>query len=137
MYMNSVSNPTVLIEIGAEGGSIKILARTGSAETTEYSVQLRDQTLTFLSKDEGDNVIRRDSAWSTRWEDVIVSLGRWPWPMLVPMYVDADYAARVLAAVSEYRGRDGQQARTSAIGRWQEACRESAGKQRGVEFDGA
>jgi hypothetical protein len=126
--MNGVDQPVVIVDIGAEGGSIKVLARMGPAGTTEYSVQLRDQTLTFLSKDEAGDIIRLDTAWSTRWEDVIISMERWPWPMLVPMYVNADYAERVLAAVSEYRGQDGQPARASAIGRWQEACRENVGE---------
>src|SRR5450759_3850176 len=27
---------------------------------------------------EADNVIRRDTQWSDRWDDVIASLGRWP-----------------------------------------------------------
>lgn len=121
--MNGGKEPTVVVEIGAEGGSIKVLKRAGAGGAAEYSVQLRDQTLTFLSDDEGRAKIRRDSAWSETWDDVIQSLGRWPWPMLYPRSVDPDYRARVLSAAQHYKGRDGQPARESGIQRWTKACR--------------
>jgi hypothetical protein len=41
-----------IIEIGAEGGSIKVLRRTAGDGSPQYSVQLRDQTMTFLSEGE-------------------------------------------------------------------------------------
>jgi hypothetical protein len=63
-----------IIKIGAECGSITVVARTGAGGVTEYSVRLRDQTLTFLAEDEADNVIRRDTQWSDRWDR---SMGRW------------------------------------------------------------
>ena len=122
-HVSGVNDSVVIIQIGAEGGSITVVARTSAGGVTEYSVRLRDQTLTFLAEGEADNVIRRDTQWSDRWDDVIASLGRWPWPMLVPLQVHSDYVDRVLLAVEQYRGRDGQPARESAVDRWKEACR--------------
>jgi hypothetical protein len=100
-----------------------VLKRIAAGGAVEYSVQLRDQSLTFLSDDEGGGEIRRDSAWTESWKDVIKSLGRWPWPMLYPRSVDSEYRARVLSAAQQYKGRDGQPARESAVERWTKACR--------------
>jgi hypothetical protein len=120
--MSSLTEPTVIIEIGAEGGSIKVLASTAKDGAVQYSVQLRDQTMTFLSGDEAGPEIRRDSAWTESWEQALKTLSKWPWPMLYPMYVHPDYRERVLSAVERYRRPDGQPARESAVERWKEAC---------------
>jgi hypothetical protein len=120
--MSNSGADIVIIEIGAEGGSIKVLKRTVANGAAEYSVQLRDQTLKFLSEDEGGSEIRRDSAWSESWPDVIKSLGRWPWPMLYPMSIHPSYRERVLAEVEGFRRSNGQPASESAVRRWKEAC---------------
>ncbi len=118
----------VIIRIGAEGGSITVVARISAGGDREYSVRLRDQTLTFLSNDEAGAEIRTSTAWSERWDDVVTSLGRWPWQMLVPLYVHADYADRVLSAVRGFKGRDGRPASASAIEMWAEACHSHEGE---------
>jgi hypothetical protein len=118
-----MSEESVIVEIGAEGGSIKVLARNVNSGTAEYSVQLRDQTMTFLSEDEAGPEIRRDSAWTPSWEEVIRTLGQWPWPVLYPVYVHPDYRGRILSEVERFRRPDGHLARASAIERWHEACR--------------
>ena len=115
-------NTEVIVEIGAEGGSIKVFSRSTADGSLEYSVQMRDQTMTFLSGDEAGPEIRRDSAWTKSWDSAIKALGRWPWPMLYPMYVHPEFRERVLVGVHQYRGRDGQPARESAVKRWVEAC---------------
>jgi len=48
--------------------------------------------------------------------------------MLVPQFVHADYADRILMAVKEFRGRDGKAVRESAIERWAKACRPGQGE---------
>jgi len=111
-----------IIEIGAEGGSITVLSRLSATGTKEYSVQLRDQSLTLLSEDEGGGEIRRDSLWTENWNEVVKTLGRWPWPMLYPLYVDPEYRERILAAVRGFTRKDGQSAGASAIDRWKRAC---------------
>lgn len=110
-------------EIGAEGGSITVVARPGEGGVTEYSVRLRDQTLKFLKGDDGGGEIRRDTAWTDSWDEVVTALGRWPWPMLAPVSVQAEYAERILAAVLSYRGRDGRPANERGVRRWREASR--------------
>jgi hypothetical protein len=123
--MTYLTEPTIIIEIGAEGGSIKVLGRPASDGAVQYSVQLRDQTMTFLSGDEAGPEIGRDFAWTTSWEQVVKTLGKWPWPMLYPMYVHPDYRERVLSEVERYRRPDGQPAKPSAVERWKEACNPS------------
>ena len=114
--MSIGNGQTVIIEIGAEGGSIKVLARTGADGKPEYCVMLRDQTFTFLAEDEAGNVIKRNTEWTESWDDAVAALGRWPWPRLSPRYVDPEYRARVLAAAREYMGRDGRPVDEAAIG---------------------
>ena len=111
-----------VLEIGAEGGSIKVLARTNAEGNTDYRITLRDQTLTFLSKSESEDLIETTTEWASDWDAVITSLGRWPWPMLVPVRIHPDYAARILAAVESFRDRRGCPASKKALNRWQEAC---------------
>jgi hypothetical protein len=117
-----MSNPEVIMEVGAEGGSIKVLSRSADDGAAQYSVQLRDQAMTFLSNDEAGPEIRRDYAWTASWEQVVKTLGKWPWPMLCPVYVHPDFRERVLSQVKLYRGWDGQPARASAVERWKKAC---------------
>jgi hypothetical protein len=120
--MKDIDELNPILEIGAEGGSITVVSRPSPGGPPEYSVRIRDQTLTFLPTEEGGNQIRTQTAWSTDWNDVVNSLGRWPWPMLAPVRVDPAYAERVLAAAQQYRGRDGQPARPSSLERWARIC---------------
>jgi hypothetical protein len=119
--MNLARELTIL-EIGAEGGAITVVCRLGIGGTPEYSVRLRDQALLFLSQDEADHEINTATEWSSNWDHVVKSLGRWPWPMLVPLTVRLDYAARVLAAVVAYRDRGERPVRPEAVRRWSKAC---------------
>lgn len=111
-----------VLEIGAEGGSIKVLARTNAEGSTDYRVILWDQTLTFLCESESGDLIETTTEWASDWDAVITSLGRWPWPMLVPVRIHPDYAARILAAVESFRDRRGCSPSKKALNRWQEAC---------------
>jgi hypothetical protein len=120
--MSDTATSTVVLEIGAEGGSIRVLKQIAGSGTAEYSVQLRDQSLMLLSGKEGGGEIRRDSVWTENWNDVIKALGRWPWPMLYPMYVAPEYRERVLAEVRMFKSSDGQPARESAVERWTDVC---------------
>jgi|HubBroStandDraft_1064217.scaffolds.fasta_scaffold78769_2 hypothetical protein len=114
----------IILEIGAEGGSLKVLGRLDDNCMPYYSIQLRDQSLEFLSEEESGSTIRRDSEWTASWDDAIKNLGRYPWPMLYPLYVHPDYRERVLANVEQYRGRDGQPARASAVEKWTRVCQQ-------------
>lgn len=120
--MGNGTEPIVVVEIGAEGGSIKVLARSDDDGRLEYSVTMRDQTLTFLDEDEGGNVIRRSTDWMGSWNDAVAALGHWPWPMLHPLRVAPDFRERVLVAVEGYRDRSGRAAPVSAVSRWIQAC---------------
>jgi hypothetical protein len=51
---DAISASQIVLKIGAEGGSITVLTRTGDGGIAEYSVRLRDQSLTLLQGDETD-----------------------------------------------------------------------------------
>jgi hypothetical protein len=86
---------------------------------------LRDQSYMFLSDGEGGGTIRKDSAWTTSWEDVIKTLGKWPWADLHALYVHPDFRKRVCSDVEQYK-RYGEPARASAIERWSKVCEPGA-----------
>lgn len=109
--MSGQRSTFIIVEIGAEGGSLKVLGRLDDNCTPNYSIQLRDQSLELLSEEESGSTIHRDSEWTASWDNAMKSLGRYPWPMLYPLYVHPEYRERVLANVEQYRGRDGQPGR--------------------------
>jgi hypothetical protein len=118
----NTTEPFVVVEIGAEGGGIKVLSRSSDDGCLEYSVTMRDQTLTFLAEDEGGAVIRRSTDWMGSWNDAVAVLDRWPWPMLHPLRIHPEFRYRVLVAVEGYRDRCGRAATGSAVSRWRKAA---------------
>jgi hypothetical protein len=120
--MGNGTEPIVVVEIGAEGGSIKFLARSDDDGRLEYSVTMRDQTLTIIDEDERGNVIRRSTDWMGSWNDAVAVLDRWPWPMLHPLRIHPEFRYRVLVAVEGYRDRCGRAATATALSRWRKAC---------------
>jgi hypothetical protein len=67
LWMNDPKETFVIVEIGAEGGSIKILGRIDDECAPSYSVQLRDQSLALLLDEGSGSEIRRDSEWTASW----------------------------------------------------------------------
>jgi hypothetical protein len=61
--MKDIDELNPILEIGAEGGSITVVSRPSPGGPPEYSVRIRDQTLTFLPTEEGGNQIRTQTAW--------------------------------------------------------------------------
>jgi hypothetical protein len=81
-----------------------------------------DHTATFLEFDEGGAPSRRDSGWLTSWADAMTALARWPWPHLVPLFVNKRVARDVWNAVEGYRTKSGREIRVGALERWRDAC---------------
>jgi hypothetical protein len=120
--MSSVST-VVILEVGAEGGSVTVVGQPGVDSSNEYSVRLRDQSLTLLLGDEKDGLISCDMKWTRNWAQVITTLDRWPWPMLFPLHVDPAHAERVILAVTSYRDHGGQAVSGRGLTRWSDVCR--------------
>jgi hypothetical protein len=120
--MGNTTDPMLVVEIGAEGGSIKVLSRSSDDGSLEYCVTIRDQTLTFLAEDEGGSVIRRSTDWMDSWNAAVAVLDRWPWPMLHPLRIHPEFRYQILIAVEGYRDRSGRAATASAVSRWRQAA---------------
>lgn len=121
----AVNKPRLLISIGAEGGSIAVY--TDSDEPPRYKVIIAGQTPTFLDGDDGGGpAIKRDSGWLTSWAQAVEWLGRYPWPNLQALHVDASVADRVWAAIEDYVARSDRPVRDSSLSRWQRACHRKA-----------
>jgi hypothetical protein len=114
-----MSRAELLLQIGAEGGSIAIYGRQ-EGDRTQYRVGIVDQTLTFLNDDEAGEEIRSDSGWLNTWEEAVARIGRWPWPNLYPNFVHPSIRDAVWKAVLEYS--DAKSVREAALDRWRDKC---------------
>jgi len=103
---------TVVVAIGAEGGSLRLLV----SDTTEpqFAVFLNDQSLVFI--DEGP-AISHQTAWGS-WEAAVKALNRYPWRHLCPMAVHPAYSDRIWNLVQT--GPD--ELRESRQRDWAELC---------------
>lgn len=90
----SSAEGTLVMVIGAEGGSLRLVATGGAVPA--FAAFVNDQCLLFI--DEGP-AISPHSAWGT-WEASIKALDRYPWRHLSPIAVDPAYADRVWDLVS-------------------------------------
>lgn len=102
----------IVLQVGAEGGSIVLLRKDGSPEA--FCVRILDQSLSLV--DEGEDITRQGT-WDS-WQTALQSLDYYPWRRLVPLNVHPDYRETIWDLVSansrdlpEHRIRD-----------WAEAC---------------
>lgn len=109
-----------LLSVAGEGGSIDLMQEEAGAG--RFRVVMLDQTPTFLEEDEGGAASKRDSGWLATWEEAIEYFGTWPWPMLVPKYVDPAVADRVLAAIPPALQRKNLPERHFGKDRWLRVC---------------
>ena len=85
----------LILRVGGEGGNLSLMATRQAVPL--YAAFLDDQTLTYI--DEGPSLHKR-SPWG-KWADALKLLGRYPWPKLLPRFVDPGHAARIWALLEE------------------------------------
>ncbi len=85
----------VVMAVGAEGGSLRLVGRLTSGGW-RYRYTLVDQSAGWL--DEGDAESCRQSPWVDSWRDALAQLDRYPWARLHPMTVHPAFTTRVLDA---------------------------------------
>lgn len=102
----------VVLEIGAEGGSLRVLVQ--DITELQFAVLLNDQSLAFI--DEGP-AISHQTAWGS-WEAAVDALDRYPWRHLRPMAVHPAYSDRIWDLVQT--GPD--ELRASRLQHWAEQC---------------
>jgi hypothetical protein len=109
-----------ILKVGAEGGGISMVREVAGSE--RFRVVMTDHTPTFLDDDDGGRPIRRDSGWVASWEEAVKFLGTWPWPMLRPLFVDPQYAKRVLEAIPKAAAEKHLPTERLPMEHWLKAC---------------
>ena len=89
------SDPLVVMAVGAEGGSLRLVAQRTTVGW-RYRYTLVDQCAAWL--EEGDAESRRQSPWVDSWRDALAQLDRYPWARLHPIDVHPAFTTRVLDA---------------------------------------
>jgi hypothetical protein len=120
----------IVLEVGVEGGSIKLLG-TRLSQGWRFRVSTVDQTAMFLSEEDRGNLpleSRRASDWVDSWEAALDLLDQYPWHSFHPMVVHPEFQQKVWEAVQRRCERDqakGQYAPSDwnlALERWREQC---------------
>jgi hypothetical protein len=91
----------VILEVGAEGGSLSILRKRKRQGIWEYCAQRDETTMADLLPDEKftkEELFERTGGKST-FEDALYVLGRYPWSSLYPLKVHPDFAPSILRSV--------------------------------------
>ena len=96
---------SIILEIGAEGGSITLRGRMHD-DMWQYQVTTNEAAL--YDEDEaiavsGEPSVRVERPWLDSWEGALRQLGRYPWPKLTPIRAHTDFATRILDAVRSHR----------------------------------
>jgi hypothetical protein len=105
----------VIIEVGAEGGSITLIGfRT--AQGWVFSRKVIDQTPELIDED----WIETNSDCVHSWEAAVELLDRYPWSKLYPISVHPDFREKIWSAVQERVGGDENSG--LQLSRWREIC---------------
>lgn len=102
----------IVLQVGAEGGSIVLLRKAGSPE--EFSVRILDQSLSLVG--EGEDITRQGT-WDS-WQAAVQSLDHYPWRRLVPLNVHPEYRETIWGLVSAHSGELPE----LRIRDWSDAC---------------
>lgn len=102
--MTNSSAPLTVLRLGAEGGSIRLLA-SGPADRRSYRLVIRDGADAFLNEEDRDGPGAREIPPADGWDAALAMLDReCPyWVKLSPLEVHADFLSKVGAAVEARR----------------------------------
>jgi hypothetical protein len=99
---------TVVLEVGAEGGSLTLIGRENEDGGWRFARITDDQTRALFGEEDVP-VTAPDLTsltWVDSWEAGLSLMDRYPWAQLHPVYVHPEFVERVRAAVEE-RLKDG------------------------------
>lgn len=111
---------TVVLEIGGEGGSVTLF-ETETPQGRQFTVAIVDDTLHLI--EEGERIERVVGA-SKTWRGALKHLDTYPWHMLYPLQIHADYADRLLKAAEARLAREQSSHGERQRKRWREKCRQ-------------
>lgn len=118
----------LILEIGAEGGSLKVVGRRNADGTWLYRTSLRDQTVVlFENIDAGET--RKESGWVDTWDELILALDKYPWAMLFVLRVHPESSDQILAEAEPRLVNAPGHIAEMRLARWKERCRPADGTQ--------
>jgi hypothetical protein len=112
---NLVNGREVIIEVGAEGGSIALYGfRTDQGWL--FTRQVADQTPELIDEE----WIEKETPRFESWETALKLLDRYSWAKLYPLTIHPEFREQIWSAVQErLRNDDGSELHLS---RWRELC---------------
>lgn len=113
----------IVLEVGAEGGSLKLIRRVRDGRST-FGLTINESVFQDLLPDEDLPAGRAAGPVGGTLEEALEAMGRYPWFKLYPLFVHPDVDEVVRAAV---RSRNGDE----ALRRWDEILRR---RRRGSSF---
>ena len=121
MLRRAADGSLVVLEVGAEGGSVTLIGREGADGAWRFARITIDQSWALLG--EADVPITAPDltslVWVDGWEAGLTLMDRYPWARLHPVYVHPEFVERVRAAVEERLRGVGTSHAEYAAGKWE------------------
>ena len=95
----------VILEVGGEGGSIKLL---GLETNGQWAFKVSTGESALLDEDDLHGHSSPERPWVASWETALEQLDQYPWAKLYPLSVHPKFSAKVMAAVMDRIGSDNQ-----------------------------
>lgn len=95
--LNEVPGREIVLQVGAEGGSLTIVRYQVSGEKWQFAFIRDESTLAgFLGEEDQEDLLLFEALDSiATFEDAIALMNKYPWPDLYPLVVHQEYANRV------------------------------------------
>ena len=117
MTTESGDQSKTIVEIGGEGGSIRLQGRRGAAGAWQFRLGTNEAALYDMLGEEPPPP--KEVPWVSSWDEALALLDRYPWPLLYPLQVHAEFKEAVFAAIEAHeRGGPGQ------VERWRDTLDE-------------
>ena len=112
----------VVVEVGAEGGSVTLVGRPTGAAEWQFA-RITDDQSEALFGESGDGVVRVPALgtlqWVAGWEAGLPLLDRYPWVRLYPVRVHPEFVDQVRVAVEARLATLDASAAERARGKWE------------------
>ena len=97
--LNEVPGREIVLQAGAEGGSLTIVRYHVSGEKWQFAFIRDESTLAdFLGEEDQEDLFEALDSIAT-FEDAIALMNKYPWPNLYPLVVHPEYANRVMEII--------------------------------------
>jgi hypothetical protein len=95
------ADETIIVQVGAEGGDVKLLGRRNTQLQWEFRRVTADSSWSMLDEELDPNPPPAPNpVWVATWGEAMALLDRYPWAQLHPLSVQAEFQADVLVEVT-------------------------------------